>query len=51
MGESATHAKASVRLSLGRETRADEIEQAIDAIVRAIGPLLLTPEPAESVTA
>jgi cysteine desulfurase len=51
MGEDALHAKASVRLSLGRETRADEIEQAIDAIVRAIGPLLQTPEPAESVTA
>jgi cysteine desulfurase len=51
MGESALHAKASVRLSLGRETRADEIEQALDAIVRAIGPLLQTPEPAESVTA
>jgi cysteine desulfurase len=40
MGESPLHAKASVRLSLGRETRADEIERVIAAAVQAIGPLL-----------
>ena len=40
MGESALHAKASVRLSLGRDTQADDIERAIAAAVQAIGPLL-----------
>lgn len=42
MGEEPRHAKAGVRLSLGRETGADEIERAIRAIVQAVGPLLET---------
>jgi cysteine desulfurase len=40
MGETPLHAKASVRFSLGRETRADEIEETIAAATRTIGPLL-----------
>ncbi|WP_088284539.1 cysteine desulfurase family protein [Ideonella sp. A 288] len=40
MGLSAAQAKAGVRFSLGRDTRADEIERALDAAVRAIAPLL-----------
>jgi len=40
MGETPLNARASVRLSLGRESRADEIERAIAAAVQAIGPLL-----------
>jgi len=40
MGEPAPHAKASVRLSLGRETTAEEIERTLAAIERVIGPLL-----------
>jgi cysteine desulfurase len=40
MGESAAQAKAGVRFSLGRETRADEIDRALAAAVQAIGPLL-----------
>ena len=52
MGEAPLHAKASVRLSLGRETSADEIERAIAAAVQAIGPLLeSTLEAAEPVAA
>lgn len=56
MGETPLHAKASVRLSLGRETRADEIERTIAAIVQSIGPLLeptreTTRAPADSVAA
>ncbi len=48
MGESALHAKASVRLSLGRDTSADDIDRAIAAAVQAIGPLLASAlEPAE----
>jgi cysteine desulfurase len=44
MGESALHAKASVRFSLGRETTTSDIERVIDAAQRAIGPLLGEPE-------
>lgn len=52
MGETVPHAKASVRLSLGRETTADEIDRTVAAIVRVIGPLLdATLEPADSVAA
>ncbi|MDO9314381.1 MAG: cysteine desulfurase family protein [Burkholderiaceae bacterium] len=40
MGESAQHAKASVRFSLGRETTSADVQRAIDAARRAIGPLL-----------
>lgn len=40
MGEPALHAKASVRLSLGRETTAAQVDQTIVAAARAIGPLL-----------
>ena len=40
MGESALHAKAGVRFSLGRDTATADIERAIDAAVRVIGPLL-----------
>lgn len=48
MGEEPSHAKASVRLSLGRETRADDIDRAIAAAVQAVGPLLASAlEPAE----
>jgi cysteine desulfurase len=48
MGESALHAKASVRLSLGRDTSADDIDRAIAAALQAIGPLLASAlEPAE----
>jgi cysteine desulfurase len=42
MGEPALHAKATVRLSLGRETTLDEIDRAIATTVRAIGPLMST---------
>lgn len=52
MGESALHAKASVRLSLGRDTSADDIERAIAAAVQAIGPLLASAlEPADPLAA
>lgn len=40
MGEPALHAKASVRLSIGRETTTDDIDKAIETAVRVIGPLL-----------
>jgi len=40
MGESPLHAKASVRFSLGRDTRDDEVALAVAAAVRVIGPLL-----------
>ncbi|HJV63769.1 MAG TPA: cysteine desulfurase family protein [Albitalea sp.] len=40
MGESALHAKASVRFSLGRDTTASDIERAIDAARRVVAPLL-----------
>lgn len=43
MGEPALHARAGVRLSLGRETSAADIHRTIDACVRAIGPLLAEP--------
>jgi len=43
MGETPLHAKAGVRLSLGRHTRADEIDRAIAAAVAVIGPLLVAP--------
>ncbi|WP_428422226.1 cysteine desulfurase family protein [Methylibium sp.] len=46
MGETPLQAKASVRLSLGRETRADDIDRAITAAVQAIGPLLEPARPA-----
>jgi cysteine desulfurase len=39
LGESALHAKAGVRFSLGRETTVIEIERAVAAAVRALGPL------------
>lgn len=47
MGEPALHAKASVRLSLGRDTTAEQIDQTIDTAARVIGPLLAesTPQP------
>jgi cysteine desulfurase len=45
MGESALHAKASVRLSLGRETTAEQIDRTLAAIVRVIGPLLAADQP------
>lgn len=50
MGEPALHAKASVRLSIGRETTADDIDKAIEAAVRVIGPLL-TEIPTEALAA
>jgi cysteine desulfurase len=40
MGASREQAKASVRLSLGRETTADEIAQTLDAVRRAVLPLM-----------
>lgn len=40
MGEPALHAKASVRLSLGRETSTDQIDRAVAITARVIGPLL-----------
>lgn len=40
MGEPALHAKASVRLSIGRETTTSDIDKAIEITVRVIGPLL-----------
>ncbi|MDO9315652.1 MAG: cysteine desulfurase family protein [Burkholderiaceae bacterium] len=52
MGEDAVHAKASVRLSLGRDTGVDEIDRVIAATVQALGPLLeSTRAPADSVAA
>jgi cysteine desulfurase len=52
MGEPALHAKASVRLSLGRDTSAADIERAIAAAVQVVSPLLAsTREPAEPVAA
>lgn len=41
MGESVLHAKASVRFSLGRDTTVTDIDRAIAAAVRVIGPLLV----------
>jgi cysteine desulfurase len=41
MGESAHHAKAGVRLSLGRDTTSAEVQQAVDAVRRVIAPLLV----------
>jgi cysteine desulfurase len=40
MGEPALHAKASVRLSIGRETTTEDIDKTIEIAVRVIGPLL-----------
>jgi cysteine desulfurase len=40
MGASPAQAKASVRLSLGRDTTAEDIAQALDAVQRAVLPLL-----------
>lgn len=40
MGEDAVRARAGVRLSLGRETRSEDVDRAIDAAVRALRPLL-----------
>jgi cysteine desulfurase len=40
MGETSLRAKAGVRLSLGRETSADDVDRTIAAVVQAIGPLL-----------
>ena len=52
MGETPLRAKASVRLSLGRDTSADDVEFAIAAAVQAIAPLLATThEPAEPLAA
>jgi cysteine desulfurase len=52
MGEDALHAKASVRLSLGRDTSLDDIDHTITAALRTIGPLLNpSPATAESVPA
>jgi len=52
MGESPAHARACVRLSLGRDTSEDDIERAVAAIAQNIGPLLQAArEPAESVVA
>ncbi len=49
MGASAAEAKAGVRLSLGRETTAQDIEQALAAVHRAVLPLLREAAPAEHV--
>lgn len=51
MGESALHAKASVRFSLGRETSTADIERALDAAQRVIGPLLVESESPAAVPA
>jgi cysteine desulfurase len=52
MGEDALHAKASVRLSLGRETTHDEIDRVIAAFRQSLGPLLGLPlESTEGVAA
>ena len=40
MGESALHAKAGVRFSLGRDTDAADIERTLEVAQRVIGPLL-----------
>jgi cysteine desulfurase len=40
MGESALHAKASVRLSLGRDTTVADVQDAITGAIRVIAPLL-----------
>ena len=40
MGESPARAKAAVRLSLGADTTADEVEIALAAMVRSLAPLL-----------
>ena len=45
MGASRDEAKASVRLSLGRETTADDIAQTLSAVRRAVLPLLLDARP------
>lgn len=51
MGESPLAARAGVRLSLGIETTADDIDFAIAAAQRAIGPLLPAPTPTAAVAA
>jgi len=52
MGESALNAKASVRLSTGRDTQTADIDRAIAAAALVIGPLLQTnPVRAEPVEA
>ncbi len=51
MGESPLHAKASVRFSLGRDTTAADIERAIDAARRLIGPLLTANESSSALAA
>jgi cysteine desulfurase len=52
MGESPLHAKASVRLSLGRETRAEDIDRTIAAAIQTLAPLLdMTPESTEALAA
>ena len=40
MGEDAAHARCGVRLSLGRDTRPEDIDRTIAAAVRVLGPLL-----------
>lgn len=40
MGESALHAKASVRLSTGRDTQPADIDRAVATAAQVIGPLL-----------
>lgn len=52
MGEPPLHAKASVRLSLGRDTRADDIDRTIAAAIQTLAPLLaMTPGAAEALAA
>jgi len=52
MGESPLHAKACVRLSLGRETSAADIDRTITAALQTLAPLLdLSPESTEALTA
>jgi cysteine desulfurase len=41
MGESALHAKAGVRFSLGRDTTAADVQQTIATALRVLGPLLM----------
>ena len=43
MGASREEAKASVRLSLGRETTTDDITQTLNAVRRAVLPLMASP--------
>jgi cysteine desulfurase len=46
MGEPALHAKAAVRLSIGRGTTLAEVQHTIEAARRALGPLLVPAPPA-----